>query len=416
MATRYITLADGTQIPVTQEGEDVGNFYDYDKALNEAGYLSPTGQGTIDYFNQTYGTQFGSPLDYYTWLYGGGGLEDVNIRGTTSQYFKTPNGTESLVNQPLSYEPADTFQDQLGLYLVGGIAGAGLTGMLPGTTNVFSGLGGTGAGMVDVGGQAMDLSGYFAGTDSFAGLGAGGFGDLGNLTSLMSDGGVGGENILEGMDLSSGMTNFDSGPGYLGNTTGPLSGSNVSPLLKILQGGGGISDYLKLAGGILPSALGAYGASQQADAYGDMFNKYFGMGEPYRNLLQQSYQPGFDVAKEPGFQNAMDTALNTYMRAASAGNASGVASGNPYDNPGAAMESQKYLLGNLALPYLQNYRSGLSSAGQLGMGPSAQFGAGQIGAQGGIYDSIGYGLGEILNPKPDYTKQFMNLVGGGGLV
>jgi hypothetical protein len=163
------------------------------------------------------------------------------------------------------------------------------------------------------------------------------------------------------------------------------------------------------------------GASKQADSYKDLMNQYFSLGAPYRDLLQKSYQPGFSLQNEPGFKDAMDTAHSTYMRAASAGNAQGVAGGNPFDNPGAFMESQKYLMGSLGLPYLKNYRSGLSGAGQLGLGPSAQFGGAGVNAEGGKYDAIGYGLGEVFNPKPDYMKQFANLFTpklstGGGLV
>jgi hypothetical protein len=288
-------------------------------------------------------------------------------------------------------------------------------------------------------------------------------------TGLMSFGGMGGENVLNGMDLSSGLTNLDDFS--YGTLTSGLEGAGgagsyaVDPALGAQQAidgsmqsiydanaaagisgydpslasgaastlGGSVPSWLQnlmpsgssltsLLGKIAPAALGAYGANQQANSYQDMMNQYFSLGAPYRSLLQQSYQPGFDISKEPGYQNAMDTTMNTYMRAASAGNAQGVAGGNPFNNPGAFMESQKYLAGNLALPYLQNYRSGLSSSGQLGLGPAAQFGGNSIQSQGGVYDAIGYGLGEIFNPKPDYTQQFASmfnqpkLTTGGGLV
>jgi hypothetical protein len=276
-------------------------------------------------------------------------------------------------------------------------------------------------------------------------------------TGLMSFGGGlgGGENVLNGMDLSGGLTNLDDfsystltsglegagGAGsyavdpalgaqqaidgsmqsiYDANAAAGMGGYNPSLASGAAGsiGGGGIMDSIggfinsplgSLIGKIAPAALGAYGANQQANSYQDMMNQYFSLGAPYRSLLQQSYQPGFDISKEPGYQNAMDTTMNTYMRAASAGNAQGVAGGNPFNNPGAFMESQKYLAGNLALPYLQNYRSGLSSSGQLGLGPAAQFGGNAIQSQGGVYDAIGYGLGEVFNPKPDYMKQFAQM-------
>jgi hypothetical protein len=260
-------------------------------------------------------------------------------------------------------------------------------------------------------------------------------------TGLASFGGMGGgENVLNGMDFSGAMTNVDDF-GYSTLTSGlesggaaegsfPFSGGiddfGMDTLPGLIEGGpvstvdgmatgfgGSVPSWLQnlmpsgssltsLLGKVAPSVLGYLGADKQADSYKDMMNQYFGMGAPYRNLLQQSYQPGFDLNNEPGFKNAMDTGLNTWLRAASAGRASGVSRGNPLDanNAGASIEGQKYITGSLALPYLTNYRSGLMGAGQLGLGPSAQFGSNSIQAEGGKYDAIGYGLGEIFNPKP----------------
>jgi hypothetical protein len=277
-------------------------------------------------------------------------------------------------------------------------------------------------------------------------------------TGLMSFGGGlgGGENVLNGMDLSSGLTNLDDfsygtltsgleggGAGsyavdpalgaqqaidgsmqsiYDANAAAGMGGYNPS-LASSAAGSlgssgsglfGGIGDFINsplgsLIGKVAPSVLGYLGADKQADMNRDMFNQYWGAGAPFRSLALQTTQPGFDIGKEPGFQNAMDTTMNTYMRAASAGNAQGVAGGNPFNNPGAFMESQKYLAGNLALPYLQNYRSWLTNAGQLGMNQAVPFGTGQVGAEGGKYDSIGYGLGELFNTKPDYAQQYAGM-------
>jgi hypothetical protein len=198
-------------------------------------------------------------------------------------------------------------------------------------------------------------------------------------------------------NAAAGMTGYDPS---LASGASTLGGSSVPSWLQNLMPSG--SSLTSLLGKVAPSVLGYLGADKQADSYKDMMNQYYGMGAPYRNLLQQSYQPGFDLNNEPGFKNAMDTGLNTWLRAASAWRASGVSRGNPLDvnNAGASIEGQKYITGSLALPYLTNYRSGLMGAGQLGLGPSAQFGSNSIQAQGGKYDAIGYGLGEIFNPKP----------------
>lgn len=419
--TQTITLADGNTL--TAQGTrdpDAGVDYNTGGALSGAGYASVPNQATLDYFNQTYGTNFATPEQYMMWLYGGGSMENTS----EGLMFKTPSGVANTVNQPLSYDPQGFEFGDAVLMGMGAVAGAGLTGMLPGTTNVFSGLGGAGAGVVDVGGQAIDLGGYLTGTDagaSFAGLSGGADAawgvnarpDLGAMQAI-----DGSAQTIYDAAANAGLPGYDAGL-TSGVAAGGAAGSTLG-IPNITNGGFGLGDIFKtgslantLLGKVAPAALGAYGASQQADAYRDMQTQYFGLGAPYRDLLQKSYQPGFSLQNEPGFKDAMDTSFNTFMRAASAGNARGVSSGNPFDNPGAIMESQKYLMGNLGLPYLQNYRSGLSQSGQLGLGPAAQFGGNAIQSQGGVYDAVGYGLGEIFNPKKDYGIVIMDGVNNG---
>jgi hypothetical protein len=390
MATQYITLADGTRIPVQNTGDvDSGSNYDYEGALNQAGYLTLAPNEDMSWLNEHYGLNM-TPEQYREWIYGPGG------NYTTSDYgnlYKPPNGIDQTVNTPLEYyDNSFDFGDAV-LMGITSLAGAGLTGMLPGTTNVFGGLGGALSGGENVL-SGMDLSGYMTGVDDYG---------LSTLTSGAEGAGAA-TGAASGYSMPPPMT--PPGPPMDPNWATPLSGSSGFDWSSLMPNGGSLANTL--LGKALPAALGAYGASQQADAYRDMMNKYYGMGEPFRNLLNQSYQPGFDLNKEPGFQNAMDTGLNTWLRAASAGRASGVSRGNPLDeqNRGATIEGQKYITGSLALPYLTNYRSGLTAAGQLGLGPSAQFGDSSIKSQGGVYDALGYGLGEIFNPKPNYGINF----------
>jgi hypothetical protein len=285
-----------------------------------------------------------------------------------------------------------------------------------------TGLTSFGAGTGAEGAFSPDYSGYLTGVDAgpgfyeptltsgLEGAGAyaptttagGGYLPYGEAGAQLVDGSA--QSIYDSL-ANQGVTGYDKAL-TSGVAAGGAAGSSLANMGSSL--GGGIMDFLKsplantLLGKVAPSVLGYLGADKQADSYRDMMNQYYGMGAPYRNLLQQSYQPGFDLNNEPGFKNAMDTGLNTWLRAASAGRASGVSRGNPLDvnNAGASIEGQKYITGSLALPYLTNYRSGLMGAGQLGLGPSAQFGGNSIQAEGGKYDAIGYGLGEIFNPKP----------------
>ena len=89
----------------------------------------------IDYFNQTYGTNFASPLEYWDWVYGPGGrivsgkeLSDQGYStGQDQDYYAPASGNATkFVNTPLSYDAPDTFMDKFGLYAILAIAGAGL--------------------------------------------------------------------------------------------------------------------------------------------------------------------------------------------------------------------------------------------------------------------------------------------------
>jgi hypothetical protein len=249
--------------------------------------------------------------------------------------------------------------------------------------------------------NGMDLSQYMTGVDDFS------YSTLTNATegaagagSYAVDPALGAQQAIDGSmqsiydaNAAAGMSGYS--PSLASSAAGSLGGSSF-PLANILSGSGSLPDWLKLGGSLLNTGLGMYSANQQANAYEDKFNKMFGAGAPARDLFYGTFAPGFDLSKDPALRSAMDTSMNTYMRAASAGNAQGVAGGNPFNNPGAFMESQKYLLGSVGLPYLMNTRNTLANAGGLGLNQSVPFGQGQIQSQGAMWGDLGYGLRDIL--------------------
>jgi hypothetical protein len=167
--------------------------------------------------------------------------------------------------------------------------------------------------------------------------------------------------------------------------------SGGSSLSKVF---GGNSDLTSLLGSLGAAGLGAYGANQQADSFGELSQQYLNMGAPYRDKLYQSYQPGFDLAQaDPAFQGALDQAGQSAARATSA------RVGNPVDNPGAYAEMQKYITNSVALPQLNTYRSQLGTFGQFGTNQAGSAQSNQIQSQGGMYDALGYGLGQITQPE-----------------
>ena len=185
---------------------------------------------------------------------------------------------------------------------------------------------------------------------------------------------------------------------------GPLSAATQTALSRILSGNYTASDMASVLGTLGASGLGALSANQQANAFSDVANKFMGLGAPYRDKLLASYSPNFSLSNEPGYQDALNNSTNTFLRAASAGRAPGVSGGNPFDNPGAWAETLKYVNSNTALPYLQNYRSGLAGAGGLGVNASAAPFNNSATASGGVLGSLGYGLQQLTNPQPNWNS------------
>ena len=160
---------------------------------------------------------------------------------------------------------------------------------------------------------------------------------------------------------------------------------------KLLDGSASADDWAKILGAVGGTALGVYGADKQADAYKSVADKYFGMGQPYRDMLQASYSPGFKPSNIAGFNEAVDSSSNSILRRLST-------EGNPFDNPGGLMEANRYVTSNVALPAINTYRSQLGTFGQLGTNQAGQASMTAVGADKGVYDALGYGLGQITQP------------------
>lgn len=182
------------------------------------------------------------------------------------------------------------------------------------------------------------------------------------------------------------------------------TGSSGSPLGNIFGGNGGAQDWMSLLGSLGSAGLGYFGAQNQANNYNALQQKYLDMGQPYRDRLNASYQPGFDMAQaDPAYQGAMDQSSNSILRKLSA------TGGNPYDNPGGLMEAQKYVTQNVALPQLNTYRSQLGGFGQLGINTAGTAGMNSVPAESGKYTALGSGLAGLTNP---YGNMRLNLGGG----
>jgi hypothetical protein len=171
---------------------------------------------------------------------------------------------------------------------------------------------------------------------------------------------------------------------------------------KLFSGDASSDDYLKALGGLGSSVLGYLGSEAQSNAAsGVADNKYLALGQPYREKLAASYAPGFSMQNEPGYADALDNTMNSYLRKASTG-------GNPFSNPGVSAEALKYVNGSLALPQLNTYRSQLGGFGQLGINTAGTADLGAASNAGGKYDALGYGLSTLTQPNNNQLQDLLS--------
>ena len=209
----------------------------------------------------------------------------------------------------------------------------------------------------------------------------------------------------------SGQLPLNSFPGQTASLAGTLASLGISPAqaaslgLTAANGGNGgsgqgfqLSDLLR---GI-PGVLGAIGASQQADAVKELGNKYFGIGAPSRQRYEASFQPGFSMANEPGYADALDQTTRAFTNRNSVGTGMG---GVGTAGPNAWSQTLKDVGSTFAFPALQQYRNQNSATGGFGAFNAAATGAdmGAIAQQGQVFSNLGGAAGDIFSPPKKRT-------------
>ena len=285
-------------------------------------------------------------------------------------------------------------------------------GNIPNIQDLYTASGG-GSAIGGTGGN-VDMTGFLSsGTDPFAftpdpSLATGGIGGAGTLT-----GGSLGEfslSQLPGGALSSGL-------GVLG-VAAPAgvepsiwqkavefikNGKSPAEVGKIFGLGEGAT---RILGSLGAAALGVIGSSAQSDAYERLAREYMGYGAPYRGRLSELYADPSSFLGSPEVTVPINQATRSLAQALSV-------EGNPFMNPGAQNRIESYAANQLfgRLGEEKNRLGAFGGLTSLNAAAPATMAA-SIGANKGIYDSIGYGLGNILNPQPslvDLLKQFGGL-------
>lgn len=379
-------------------------------------------------------------------------LQQMGQAGGTANYntnqFLNPQ-EQARINQYVNYAQQKNAKNTFGDYLAMGAFGAGVAGM---GGLAFSGLGAAGAGFTDaaaagasglgetIGASEFGLSGATAGNlagtgglSSSAGLGLGAGSSAGGASGIGLGSGAAGAAAMgagsgalltpalaEGASIGAGAYGLGSGGGGLtaaesmgGVATGGAGAPSVPPgsgslASRILDGTATTADYLQGLGTVGSAALGLYGQNEQIDALRANADKYLAMGAPYRDRLNASYAPGFSMADQPDFLNALDVGAQAAARATSA------RVGNPTGNPGAYADMQKYISGSLALPQLNTYRSQLGTFGQLGTNTAGSSDTAAAGATGN-YGDVGLALGALTGQKSPYENDLAKLLQGYGM-
>lgn len=240
----------------------------YNQALANAGYLfagtDAYGLGsqwtratpaTLGWFNQNYGTNFTDPMSYMNYLYGPGGqlINDQNH----GQLYRPPEGRgiNDYVNRPLSYDPPDSGMFKWAPMIIGGMALAGMGGLLPGTESIFggasaagsgAGAAGSGSGAGATGGALASEAGFLPGSfelgaSGYGGTAAAGLDAAAAASGLGSGGGMGFFDDILGLASDEGFLpgSFELGESLYGGTAAQgLDMAAAESWLRNLVGGG----------------------------------------------------------------------------------------------------------------------------------------------------------------------------------
>ena len=191
-----------------------------------------------------------------------------------------------------------------------------------------------------------------------------------------------------------------------GTTAAIAGGAAAAPSLydRLTGGNAQNADYLELLGRVAPAALGAFASNQQANSLENIANKYAEYGAPSRARYEGSFAPGFTMASDPGYQDALDQSASAAWRAGSMG-------GNPAGNPAALSEILDRLYKGTAYPALQSYRGLNANAGGIASGTAAAPGldTAAINANTNIYGAIGGGIADVMNPQRSLSQLLAEL-------
>lgn len=314
--------------------------------------------------------------------------------------------------------------------LVGGegtatLAGGAGTDTLAGSTFVgdipIAGEGGT---------SIYGTAGTTAGTGTTATAGAGttgasqlGSGGSGTTSSTGSTSGV--NTMSDGIDPSMitdpsywnpeggttglaepGATGFDPGTSTYGGDGTLVNSQTVQEVARQLgiTPAAALKYLMSAGGGLVGAGLGIAGSRRQQGQLEALNNQYLGFGAPSRARYEASFAPGFTMANDPGYKDALDMVTKSTLHGLSV-------TGNPAGSPNAWDKTLSDVNAKFAYPALQNYRNQNANTGGIGQltaaAPAAATGA--IAAGGNVFNAAGAAVNDIFSPPKSLAQQLAEL-------
>ena len=160
------------------------------------------------------------------------------------------------------------------------------------------------------------------------------------------------------------------------------------------------------AGGL----LGYLQSNRQSDQLKSLSDQYSGYGAPSRARYEASYAPGFSMASDPGYTDALNQASKATLHSLSV-------NGNPAGSPNAWAQSLADNTAKFAYPALQTYRTQNANSGGISSFNSAspELATGAITAQSQGVNSLGKAAANIFNPaQPTSLADILKMYGSGG--
>jgi hypothetical protein len=158
-------------------------------------------------------------------------------------------------------------------------------------------------------------------------------------------------------------------------------------------------------GNLLGTGLGLLGANAQQNAAGDLADKYWGAGEPYRQRLSSLYSNPASFLTSPEVTTSVDQGTNALARSLSA------KVGNPVGSGTALQELQNYSTNSL-YGQLGAEKNRLAQFGGLSSINSAipATGAAAASTSGNLWNVAGSGLANVFNPAPTQDQSLAKIL------